>query len=172
MGIGMYREFTKADLERLLPFSYRRAASKLDRKRWNPPRPAEAIQQHGIASDDGERFVLVFESANSDWEQLVHLETDRTVEVETATYQRGTLVRFSPNKLRVPIRCRTHEKVLWIWNAWSYRDRQGSQRLESLENYAGMLVEEMPAGYRYRCNEGRDDDDYDDLVFRIERVRT
>lgn len=42
--------------------------------------------------------------------------------------------------------------------------------MEALTNFAGMLVEELLNGYRYRCNEGRDDDDYDDLVFRIERT--
>jgi len=39
-------------------------------------------------------------------------------------------------------------------------------------NYAGMIVEKLPDGFRYLCNEGRDDDDYDDLVFRIETTGT
>jgi len=35
-----------------------------------------------------------------------------------------------------------------------------------------MIGEKLSNGFRYRCNEGRDDDDYDDLIFRIETTGT
>jgi len=31
-----------------------------------------------------------------------------------------------------------------------------------------MIVEEIPSGRRYKCNDGRADDDFDEIVFRIE----
>ena len=37
-------------------------------------------------------------------------------------------------------------------------------------NGAAMIVEELPHGRRYRCNDGEPDEDFDDLVFRLERV--
>jgi hypothetical protein len=33
-----------------------------------------------------------------------------------------------------------------------------------------MIVEALPNGRRYRCNDGFADDDFDDLIFRLERV--
>jgi hypothetical protein len=34
-----------------------------------------------------------------------------------------------------------------------------------------MIIEQLPNdGRRYHCNDGEPDEDFDDLVFRIERV--
>lgn len=37
-------------------------------------------------------------------------------------------------------------------------------------NGAGMIVEEIENGFRYRCNDLYPDEDFDDVVFRIERL--
>jgi len=165
----MYRDLTEEELKRLLPFSYGRWPDRLDRKRWNPPRPPEAVQEHGIPASNREGSLLSFEDSRSDWRQLVHLETDREVEVEGVRYRKGVMLPFEYGR-SVKFMCLTKEGFLWVWNAWEYRDPQGSLRLMSHEHFSGMLVEELPNGFRYRCNEGRDDDDYDDLIFRIERT--
>jgi hypothetical protein len=65
------------------------------------------------------------------------------------------------------------EGTLFVFNVWDYRPHEVVEppgSVASHQNFAGMLVEELPNGNRYRCNEGRDDDDYDDLVFRIVRT--
>jgi len=165
-----YRQYTDEELDYLVPYILRRRGAKADRRLWNPPRSPRARQQHGIPVKDGEVLVLVFEAMNSDWEQLVHLESDVAVLVDGVSYTRGVLVSYDGGQSIHRIICRTKEGTLWVWNAWQYRGAQGELRLESCENFAGMLVEELTNGYRYCCNEGRDDDDYDDLVFRIERT--
>jgi hypothetical protein len=33
-----------------------------------------------------------------------------------------------------------------------------------------MIVQEIAEGRRYRCNDGYPDDDFDGLIFRIERI--
>src|SRR6266511_5950764 len=165
----MYRELTEERLQHLLPYSYRRLPDKLDRERWNPARPPSARQEHGIPAVNGELFVLTFEDSRSDWKQLVHLETDRRLEVEGVQYRKGVMLSYEPGR-SVKFACYTKEGMLWVWNAWEYQDSQGSLRRLSHEQFSGMLVEEISNGYRYRCNEGRDDDDYDDLTFRIERT--
>jgi hypothetical protein len=35
-----------------------------------------------------------------------------------------------------------------------------------------MLLEDLPNGRRYHCNDGKADEDFDDIVFRIERLMT
>jgi hypothetical protein len=115
----------------------------------------------------------VFESVNSAWLQGVHLETDRSITVDRRKYKRGTTIFHNPDHPELLIVPETKVGVLWVMNVWDQRpgDTYNNPGIVMLhEMYCSMLVEELPRGYRYRCNEGRDDDDYDDLVFRIERT--
>jgi hypothetical protein len=57
-------------------------------------------------------------------------------------------------------------RTLHIYNVWDC----GNGVVEAGHNGAAMIVEEIPDGRRYRCNDGFADDDFDDLVFRLERV--
>ena len=165
-----YKEFTDKELEYLVPYTLSRRGEKTDRKRWNPPRLPQARQEHGIQARDGEVFLIFFEDANSDWEQFAALASDRTISVDGTVHRRAVMLPFDETHAEHRISCRTNEGFLWVWNAYQYRGPQGQLRLWCCENFAGMLVEQLPNGYRYRCNEGRDDDDYDDLIFRIERT--
>ena len=169
--IALSKQMSEKELEFLLPLVYRRRKSHSPPASVHPPRVEGARMQHGIPAKNGERFRLVFEGAESDWTQGVHLEADRGVSVEKKPYKRAVVIPFMPNNLEFYISCRTREGILWVWNVWASRGVQGESRLESLVHFAGMLVQELPNGYRYKCNEGRDDDDYNDLVFRIERMR-
>jgi hypothetical protein len=56
--------------------------------------------------------------------------------------------------------------VLEVRNAWDC----GNGVVESWHNGAAMIVEELPNGRRYRCNDGFADEDFDDIVFRLERI--
>jgi hypothetical protein len=188
----MERELTDEELEHYMPWSFRRYPKKLKRKYYALPRISEAVLEHGITAHNSERFNLIFESVNSDMSQGVHLITDKAVIVDGKTYKRGVTIFFdieqqaeyearpkSSHKESVfdkerkehIVDCQTKEGLLWIWNVWM-QYFQGVRIVLSHEKYCGMLVEELPNGYRYRCNEGRDDDDYDDLIFRIERTES
>jgi len=53
-----------------------------------------------------------------------------------------------------------------VYNVWD----TGNGAIDAWHNGAAMIVEEIPNGRRYRCNDGVADDDFDDVVFRLERV--
>lgn len=53
-----------------------------------------------------------------------------------------------------------------VHNVWDC----GNGVVHAWLNGAAMIVEELPNGRRYRCNDGFADDDFDDLVFRLERI--
>ena len=53
-----------------------------------------------------------------------------------------------------------------VKNVWDV----GNGVIESWHNGAAMIVELLPDGRRYLCNDGFADDDFDDIVFRLERV--
>ncbi len=159
------------ELRRLVPYSSRGDASKLPHTRQRGPRVAGAVLQHGIEARDGEVFKLLFESTNSDWQQSVTLVTDKGIRLGNKNFRRCVTIHYDPSHPESLFEVRTKEGMLWVWNSWHYRDLQGSLHTASQLNYAGMIVEMLSTGFRYRCNEGRDDDDYDDLIFRIERTQ-
>lgn len=66
---------------------------------------------------------------------------------------------------------RTRDGHIHIWNAWQFVRKPGEPRSGVWRGYygAGMLVEEIENGFRYRCNDGYPDLDFNDIVFRIER---
>ena len=57
-----------------------------------------------------------------------------------------------------------------VFNVWEVKDHRGHPYMDSRHNGAAMIVEEIPNGRRYRCNDGEPDEDFDDIVFRLERV--
>jgi hypothetical protein len=189
-GGTLDKELTDKELQFLMPWSWRRNARSLRRTIHGLPRLPGARREHGIEAHDRERFVLKLESTSSEMIQGVSLVTDVDIRVAGTPYKHGMTIFFGPEAnpelearpnflsqgtIRNPdghailFECRTREGMLWVWNVWEYYS-QGARIVLSHSMYSGILVEELPNGYRYRCNEGRDDDDYDDLVFRIERM--
>jgi hypothetical protein len=86
----------------------------------------------------------------------------------------------------VEIVVRTRDGHIHVWNAWHFvREKKtwvwgdrGPERLafirvipgiEARRMGAGMIVEEIENGFRYHCNDGYRDEDFNDIVFRIER---
>ena len=112
-------------------------------------------------------FRLVFEICNGEWRQGVSLRVR----------DKGTMVMNDQNvKHAICWRDTAPEVVefhiegkvsfIEIKNVWDV----GDGVIHSWHNCAAMIVEELPNGRRYRCNDGYADDDFDDIVFRVERV--
>lgn len=94
-----------------------------------------------------------------------------TIEHEGKTYKkkskRGLGIRFwFEDKSVQECILRNTDGVLRVWNVWDI----GDGAVESGYGTA-MIVEQLPNGRRYRCNDGHPDDDFDDLIFRIEIVK-
>lgn len=113
---------------------------------------------------DGDRLSLTFESVNSPWRQGAWLKTDGHLVIDQ---QKSPSVQLwqdtAPSE--VLIECHTKNGCLHLYNIWD----KGNGR-ESQSWTAGMLVEELPTGRRYRCNDIGFDTTFEKLVFRVERV--
>jgi hypothetical protein len=58
---------------------------------------------------------------------------------------------------------------LKVWNCWESADGA----VDAWHNGAGMIVSAKAAGVReYQCNDGAPNDDFSDLVFRLEGLAT
>ncbi len=113
---------------------------------------------------DDELLRLTFESVNSPLRQGVWLRTDRGLHIANQLCLSADLWQdTSPRE--VMIHCHTTDGFLHLYNIWEDSGRRESQMWTT-----GMLVEELPTGRRYRCNDFGFDTEFDKLVFRLERV--
>jgi len=62
---------------------------------------------------------------------------------------------------------RTKNGHIHVWNVWNFA--HWWKGIDYGLYGAGMIVEEIERGFRYYCNDGYPDDDFNDIVFRIER---
>lgn len=113
---------------------------------------------------DGEKLKLTFESKNSEWEQGVRLACDVGVAGDDWT-GKGVRLWYGHSPREVVFTCHTKDGCLSIYNVW---DR--GRGPESQKHTSGMLVEELPHGRCYRCNDIGFDTQFDKLIFRIERL--
>jgi hypothetical protein len=113
---------------------------------------------------DGEKLKLIFESKNSDWEQGARLATDLGITGE-GWAGKGVRLWYNHSPHELTFTCHTQDGLLSVYNIW---DR--GKGPESQKHSSGMLVEELPDGRRYRCNDIGFATEFDKLVFRIKRL--
>ena len=66
----------------------------------------------------------------------------------------------------VDIQVQTQDEHILIHNVWD----RGNGVLDAWHNGAAMKVDELKNGRRYYCNDGHPDENFTDIVFRLERV--
>jgi hypothetical protein len=114
---------------------------------------------------DGQVLKFTFERCHSEWRQGISLSTDGCFEVNN---QRGkrVVLWYDTAPREVFLTVHTKKGECSLMNVWDH----GDGVMHKGHNGAAMIVEELPSGRRYHCNDGFPDDDFDDLVFRLERV--
>ncbi len=114
--------------------------------------------------NEGDLLKLTFENSKSPWRQGVWLKTDAFLVVNQQRCPSAQLWQDSA-PAEVLIECHTQNGRLHLYNIWDRGKGSESQSWTS-----GMLVEELPNGRRYRCNDIGVDPDFSKLVFRIEKT--
>jgi hypothetical protein len=109
---------------------------------------------------------LTFEEKNSTWKQGVWLGCDEGVEINGQHMTSATLwYETAPNQNF--IKCFTLNGLLMVYNVWDKGIGRASQSHSS-----GMLIEDIPLGRRYKCNDIGFETGFDKLLFRIEHLQT
>lgn len=128
---------------------------------------------------DGDRFLLRFEKTNSDWRQGIGLAFFGDIEIEDLkikakrrtvfwedTAPKEITITLWPEKIK-----KYHPKrlppvgILGIKNIWD----TGDGVIESWHGGAAMIIEKIENGKRYLCNDGHPDENFDDIVFTIQK---
>ena len=109
---------------------------------------------------------LTFESVDADWRQGVSLNTDGYFEVNNQTIEKSVVLWQDTAPREITLTITSKKGELQIKNVWDV----GDGTVHSWHNGAAMIVEGDTSSRRYFCNDGRADDDFNDLVFRLEIV--
>lgn len=120
-----------------------------------------------MACSDGDRFLVTFEDAEPRWTQGLWLAVDGQLAVADSINDQFVLWRdTAPSKVMVEVRS-TLDGLLRFHNVWN--SGRGYGPWESQSHTSGMMREDVPGGYRYRCSDINPSPTYGALVFTIER---
>ena len=111
---------------------------------------------------------LIFETCNGKWRQGVALKSDGdfTISGETFSGKTGLVFWYDTAPEVVEFGVRAGVSEVRVYNVWDV----GDGVVHARHNGAAMIVEDVPNGRRYLCNDGEADEDFDDVIFRMERV--
>jgi hypothetical protein len=120
-----------------------------------------------ISIDGCEVFELTIISTNSVWRQGLKLEFNGLFRINGKS--RGSAINIWSDTAPKIIRFEVQSEVptpLYVRNIWDV----GDGVVHSWHAGAAMIVEKECKVRIYRCNDGKIDDDFDDIIFKLEQL--
>ncbi|WP_349407788.1 hypothetical protein [Pseudalkalibacillus sp. SCS-8] len=118
-----------------------------------------------IAIGKKSKIRIKFEKTNSEWDQGISLKVDKGIIVEGEEIKHLRLwEKHAPSYLEYDVE--TNNGELLLWNIWD----TGNGSTDAWINGAAMIAQDLDNGKIYFCNDGHPDDNFDDLVFKIEII--
>ena len=138
---------------------------------------------------NGDTLKICIESTNSERPQGLTVDVTGSCEVQGKTFKKGKGVRMlfwedseliDPKNIQIKIF--TKIDYVLIYNIWEKTTnylisidgaplQKESKSIDYGHNGAAMIVEEIENGRRYLCNDGTPDDDVDDIVFTVQKLK-
>ena len=107
---------------------------------------------------------ITFLSTDSKYIQGIVLRTKGEFEIEGTRLSKMTVLWEDTAPKEVDIMVRSKDKMFYIYNAW----KTEKCALDSWHNGAAIYIEEIDGAKIFHCNDGFPDDDFNDLVFKVE----
>lgn len=105
-----------------------------------------------------------FVSTNSEWKQGIALKTKGEFEIDGQKLPNGIVLWEHTAPKQVEVLVKSKDKILFIYNVWDI----GDGTMHYGHNGGALFVEEVNGASIYHCNDGFPDDDFDDLIFKVE----
>ena len=127
---------------------------------------------------NGDKLRISIEKTNSKYVQGLTVDIAGSCEVQGKVWKKGKGVKMvfwedstmlDPQNIEITVF--TNTGFVWIQNIWESINHMGKKSIDSGHNGAAMLVEEIENGRRYRCNDGQPDDNFNDIIFTVQRER-
>ena len=122
-----------------------------------------------------QKIKLIIEKIGSKYRQGIALKINEgSVIHQTEEYKKKSkngivFAQWADEEPEYEVILKNTDRMLRIWNYWAQETVTGTIRA-SWTKGAAMIVEELPNGRRYHCNDWEPDEDFDDLIFRIELI--
>jgi len=126
---------------------------------------------------DGQKLRICIEKTNSEYPQGLSVDITGSCEVKGKIWKKGKGVKMifwadslgiDPKNIEITVF--TKVGFVWIQNLWEMANHMGKKSIDSGNNGAAIIVEEIEKGRRYRCNDGHPDDNFDDIVFTVQTI--
>ncbi len=125
---------------------------------------------------NGDKLIISIESTNSKYRQGFSIDVTGKCEYMGNMYEKGKGINmlFWENTLpkQAELTVFTKEGFVWIVNFWEETNHLGTKSRHKGHNGAAMIIEEIENGKRYRCNDGHPDEDFDDIIFTVQRLKS
>lgn len=136
---------------------------------------------------NGDTLVALIEKTNSEWRQGFSIDITGHCEMDGKIFKqgKGIILLFwedtSPKQISLKIFSK--KGFVWIQNIWEKKNHyllgnasgetvnKESKSVDYGHNGAAMIVDEIEDGRRYRCNDGHPDDNFDDIVFTVQKIK-
>lgn len=124
---------------------------------------------------DGDILVASIEKTNSDCRQGFCIDITGYCEMDGKVFKQGKGIRMlfwgdtAPKQIK--LKMFTKKNFVWIENIWEQISHMGSKSIDYGRYGAAMIVEEIENGRRYRCNDWHPDDNFDDIIFTVQRLK-
>lgn len=127
---------------------------------------------------DEDILLISIENTNSQFTQGLALTIEGECEIKGKRYKKNryTKVLFWEDSTildpkNIEVKVFTKKNYINIQNIWEQVDYAGNKTTQKAHNGAAMIVEEIDNGKRYRCNDGTPDEDFDDIIFTVQRLK-
>jgi hypothetical protein len=131
---------------------------------------------------NGDILIASIETTNSQYRQGFSIDIKGYCEMNGKVFKqgKGILMLFWEDTMpkQVEIKVFTKQDFVIVQNMWEenisfLEDQEKQFKLRNASiNGAAMIVEEIENGRRYRCNDGVPDEDFDDIIFTVQRLKT
>lgn len=137
--------------------------------------------------ENGDILVASIEKSNSDCRQGLCIDITGSCEFEGKLIKQGKGIRMifwsdtAPEEIKLKVI--TKKDFVRVYNIWEKTSRypiggpngetvmKESKSLDYGRYGSAMIVEEIENGRRYRCNDWHPDENFDDIVFTIQKLR-
>lgn len=131
-----------------------------------------------IPFKDGDELQIIFEKTNSEWTQGIGLAVFGYFEINGNRYKERIFLweNTSPKEINIKIYEENSKRkqpkslpikgLIAVKNIWN----PGNGSADSWCGGAAMIIQEIPNGRRYYCNDGHPDDNFDDIIFSVRKI--
>ena len=125
--------------------------------------------------ENGDTLLISIEKTNSDCRQGLCIDVTGHCEIDGEVFMKEKGIRMlfwedtAPKQIR--LRVFTKKDFVWVENIWEQISHTGMKSVDYGRYGSAMIIEEIEDGRRYYCNDWHPDDNFDDIVFTIQRLK-